>query len=284
MAKTKQTARKVDPPVRQAGMEPAVLVPPAPQHEEVPQEEVGAQEGAKEVEVVQPEGQVTAEQDPKDPATQPGTSTSKTPATSASTGAAEVLVYMNKCQGFAKTWFEEVVEKKEQAYRDLVASLVGLIEEQSKSKDLKLGFVGFSDQEVDNVLESISDMSGKYIDSVDRLQVEVSKEEEEISRKRFTESKKASEVQMVLNEYYDAAKDLCHYQALYMARLEKLSKVLDNPDRLLAIINHVRLPAVQVTVTTKEQDKKQAGLSGEEMVILEHLPEGRGLESGSTSR
>ena len=47
MAKTKQTARKVDPPVRQAGMEPAVLVPPAPQHEEVPEEEAGGQEGSR---------------------------------------------------------------------------------------------------------------------------------------------------------------------------------------------------------------------------------------------
>ena len=63
---------------------------------------------------------------------------------------------MNKCQGFAKRWFKEIVEKKEQAYRDLIASLVGLVEEQSKTKDLKVGVVGFSDQEVDNVLESIS--------------------------------------------------------------------------------------------------------------------------------
>ena len=30
---------------------------------------------------------------------------------------------------------------------------------------------------------------------------------------------------------------------------------------------------MQVTVTTREWDKKQAGLSGEEMVILEHLPD-----------
>ena len=280
MAKTKQTARKVDQPVRQEGMEPAVLAPQAPQHEEEPQGEEGAQAGAEEIEVVEPEGQVTAEQDPADLAAQPGTSTSTTPATNASTGAADVLVYMNKCQGFARTWFEEVVEKKEQAYHDLIASLVGLIEEQSKSKDLKLGLVGFSDQEVDNVLESISDLSGKYIDSVDRLQVEVSKEEEEITRKRFTESKKASEVQKALDEYYDAAKDLCHSQTVYMARLEKLSKVLDNPDRLLAIINHVQLRALQVTVTTKEQDKKQAGLSGEEMVILEHLPKAEGWKVG----
>ena len=106
MAKTKQTARKVDQPARQEGMEPAVLAPQAPQHEEEPQGEEGAQAGAEEIEVVEPEGQVTAEQDPADPAPQPGTSTSTTPATSASTGTADVLVYMNKCQGFAKTWFE----------------------------------------------------------------------------------------------------------------------------------------------------------------------------------
>ena len=56
--------------------------------------------------------------------------------------------------------------------------------------------------------------------------------------------------------------------------------MLDNPDRLLAIINHVQLPAVQVMVTTKEQDKKQAGLSGEEMVILEHLPKAEGWKVG----
>ena len=177
MARTKLTARgaKASQPPRQAGMEPALIDPQAPQQEEVPQAEEGAQAAAEEVEVVQPEEQVTAEQDPIDPAAQPGTSTSTTPVTSASTGAADVLVYMNKCQDFAKTWFEEVVEKKEEAYRDLIASLVGLAEEQSKAKDLKIGIVGFSGQQIDNVLESISDTSGKYIDSVDRLQVEVSK-------------------------------------------------------------------------------------------------------------
>ena len=282
MARTKQTARgaKVSQPARQEGMEPAVLAPLAPQHEEVPQEEEEAQAGAEEVEVVQPEEKVTTEQDPVDPAGQPGTSTAPTPGTSASTGAAETTIYMNKCQDFAKTWFEEVVEKKEQPYRDLIASLVSLAEEQSKAKDLKIGIVGFSDQEVDNVLESISDMSGKYIDTVGHLQVEVSKEEEEITRKRFMESKKVSQEQKVLDEYYDAAKDLCQSQVLYMAQLEKLSKVLDNPNRLLAIINHVQLPAVQVTVTTKEQDKRQAGLSGEEMVILQHLPDVEGWKVG----
>ena len=122
--------------------------------------------------------------------------------------------------------------------------------------------------------------SGKYIDTVGHLQVEVSKEEEEIMRKRFMDSKKASQEQKALDEYYDAAKDLCQSQALYMARLEKLSKVLDNPDRLLAIINHVQLPAVQVTVTTKKQDKRQAGLSGEEMVIIQHLPDTEGWKVG----
>ena len=58
-----------------------------------------------------------------------------------------------------------------------------------------------------------------------------------------------------------------------MVSLEKLSRELDDPDRLLSIINHVQLPAVQVTVTTREQEKKQAGVTGEELVIMEHLPE-----------
>ena len=76
--------------------------------------------------------------------------------------------------------------------------------------------------------------------------------------------------------------DLCDSQTVYMIALEKLSKTLDNPDRLLAIINHVQLPAVQVTVTTREQDKKQAGVSGEEMVILEHLPKAENWKVGHT--
>ena len=187
---------------------------------------------------------------------------------------------MNKCQELARVWFEEVVEKKEVAYHDLIASLVSLVEEQSKTKDLQIGIAGFSDQQVVNVLESISDTSGKYIDSIDHFQLEVSKEEDEITRKRFTESKKASAAQKALDKYYDAAKDLCQAQAMYMVKLEKLSKTLDNPNRLLAIINHVQLPAVQVTVTTREQDKKQAGVSGEEMVILEHLPEAESWKVG----
>ena len=287
MAKTKQTARKVDQSGRQAGMEPAVL---EPQHEEVPEErevaqreaQEGAQEGTEEVEVVPPEEQVTGVQDPIDPAAQPGPSTSTAPVVSASTGTLDVVAYMNKSQELARVWFEEVVKKKEVAYRDLIASLVSLVEEQSKTKDLQLGLVGFSGQQVVSVLESIADTSGKYIDSIDRFQLEVSKEGEEITRKRFTESKKASAAQKALDEYYDTARDLCQAQAMYMVKLEKLSKALDNPDRLLAIINHVQLPAVQVTVTTRQQDKKQVGVSGEEMVILEHLPEAETWKVGRT--
>ena len=67
MAKTKQTARKVRPTARHAGMEPAVL---GQQQEEVPEEEDVAQEGAQEepqkgaeeVEVVPPGEEVTGEQ------------------------------------------------------------------------------------------------------------------------------------------------------------------------------------------------------------------------------
>ena len=66
MAKTKQTARKVDESGRQADMEAAVL---GPQHEEVPEEveaaqgeaQEGAQEGTEEVEVVPHEKPVTGE-------------------------------------------------------------------------------------------------------------------------------------------------------------------------------------------------------------------------------
>ena len=283
MAKTKQTARKVDQPVRQAGMEQAVL---GQQQEEVPEEEdvaqEGAREGTEEAEGVQPEEEVTGEQDPVDPTAQPAPSTSKDPAGSASTGTLSVVAYMSKCQDLAKVWFEEVVNKKEVAYCDLIDSLVSLVEGQSKAKDLQVGLAGFSDQEVVNVLESIADTSGKYIDSIEKFQLEVSKEEEEITRKRFTEGKKASATQKALDDYYDAARDLCDSQAAYMIALEKLSKTLDNPDRLLAIINHVQLPAVQVMVTTREQDKKQAGVSGEEMVILEHLPEAENWKVGRT--
>ena len=266
-------------------MEAAVL---GQQQEEVPEEEdvaqegaeEGAQKGAEEGEGVPLGDEVTGEQDPVDPAVQPTPSTSTAPAGSTSTGTLSVVAYMSKCQDLAKVWFEEVVKKKEVAYRDLIASLVSLVERQSKTKDLQVGLAGFSEQQVVKVLESIADTSGKYIDSISHFQVEVTKEEEEITRKRFTESKKASAIQTALDDYYDAARDLCDSQAAYMIALEKLSKTLDNPDRLLAIINHVQLPAVQVTVTTREQDKKQAGVSGEEMVILEHLPEAENWKVG----
>ena len=236
--------------------------------------------GTEDIEVVDPEKQVTAELGQGDPEAQPSTSKAPTAPPSASVVSAEVKKYMEKSQGFAKTWFEQVVEKKEQAYRDLIASLVDQVEEQSRSKDLKIGIVGFSKKEVDMVLESIDDTSGKYLDKVGRLQMEVSKEEESIEWRRFTKSKKASEEQNALDEYYDAAKDLCHSQKVYMARVDKLSKVLGDLDRLLAIINHVQLPAVQVTVTTREQDKKQAGLTGKEMVIAVHLPVAEGWTTG----
>ena len=183
---------------------------------------------------------------------------------------------MNLCQGFAKTWINEVVEKKEQAYHDLITSLIDLVKEQNKIKDLKVGIDDLDEEGIKTVLESIPDMSRKYIDSIGCAQVEIWKEEEEITRKRFTEQKKVTEQHKVLDEYYEAAKDLCKSQKIFMAKLENLSKVLDNPKRLLALINHVQLPAVQVTMTTKEQDKKLARLTGKEILIAQHLPNNEG--------
>ena len=87
--------------------------------------------------------QVTGEQDPVDPTAQPAPGTSTAPTSSASTGTLSVVAYMSKCQDFAKVWFEEVTQKKEVAYRDLIAKLVSLVEEQSKGKDLQLGLAGF---------------------------------------------------------------------------------------------------------------------------------------------
>ena len=133
MAKTKQTARNTDSSGRQAGMESVVL---QPQHEEVPEEEETAQgeaqgeslekvqEGIKEVEVVTLGEKVTGEQDPIDPVAQPGLSISKASVVGTSTGTLGVVAYMKKSQEFARVWFKEVVEKKEVAYRDFIASLV----------------------------------------------------------------------------------------------------------------------------------------------------------------
>ena len=291
MARTKQTARgsKSSQPTRQPGMEAAVV---EQQQEEVQvDEDVAPKEAEGEVqkEAVEVEGaptgeevtgeQVTGEQDPVDPTAQPAPGTSTAPTSGASTGTLSVVAYMSKCQDFAKVWFEEVTQKKEVAYRDLIAKLVSLVEEQSKGKDLQLGLAGFSEQQILGVLESISDTSGKYMSQIRHFQIEVEKEEEEITMQRLTE-KKTSAVQIALDDYYDCAKDLCQAQAAYMVSLEKLSKTLDNPDRLLSIINHVQLPAVQVTVTTREQEKKQAGVTGEEMVIMEHLPEAEPWKMG----
>ena len=269
-------------PTRQPGMEAAVV---EQQQEEVQVDEDVVPEGAEgevqkeAVEVEEaPTGekvtgeQVTGEQDPVDPTANPTPGTSTAPTSSASTGTLSVVAYMSRCQDFAKVWFDEVVQKKEVAYRDLIARLVSLVEEQSKEKDLQLGLADFGEQQILSVLESITDTSGKYMAQISHFQIEVSKEEEEITKKRLTE-KKTSAVQVALDDYYDCAKDLCQAQAAYMVSLEKLSKTLDNPDRLLSIINHVQLPAVQVTVTTREQERKQAGVTGEEMVIMEHLPE-----------
>ena len=280
MAKTKQTARKVDP-TRQPGMEPAVVE--VPEQEEAAQGEVAqeeVQEGPREVVEEQAGEEVTGEQDPVDPTAQPTPSTSQAPTGSAGTGTLSVVAYTNKCQAFAKLWFEEVVQKKEVAYRELIASLLSLVEEQGKDKDLQLGLSDFGEKEVVSVLDSIADTSGKYMGDIDRYQVEVSKEEEGITRKRFTETKKASAAQKALDDYYDAARTLCDSQAAYMVALEKLNKQLNDPDKLLAIINHVQLPAVQVTVTTREQEKRQAGVSGEQMVVLEHLPDAEGWKMG----
>ena len=174
------------------------------------------------------------------------------PSTSTSTSTAEISAYMTKWQGYGKKWFEEVAEKKEEAYGDLIASLIGLVKEQNKTRDLKVGVAELDARDIDAVIESIPDMSSKYIQFIGHYQVEVLKEEEEIDKKRLTEKKKDNKQQRALNEYYDAAKDLCRSQAIYMAKVENLHKVIENPDQFLAIINHVQLPAVQVMVTTKE--------------------------------
>ena len=138
---------------------------------------------------------------------------------------------------------------------ELIDSLIDLVKEQDKIRDLKVEVANLSDEDIDAVIESIPDTSGKYIKFIGHYQVEVEKEEEDIDRKRLTEKKKHNEIQTALDEYYAAAKDLCDSQAVYMPSVEKLQRIIDNPDIFLSIINHVQLPSIQMTVTTKEQDK-----------------------------
>ena len=218
MAKTKQTARKMDVQPRQEGLEAAVVVPPTHQEgEDIQEQEAEETVGTGE----QPsQEQVDTSKYPEDPTGPLEASAAPIPSTSAGTGTAEITTYMTKCQGFAKTWIEEVVEKKEQAYRDLIAGLIGLVREQNKVRDLKVGVDNLDEGDIKAVLDSIPDMSGKYVDDIGRTQVEVYKEQEEITRKRFTEQKKATEQQAALNEYYQAAKDLCQSQKIFMAKLE----------------------------------------------------------------
>ena len=99
---------------------------------------------------------------------------------------------------------------------ELISSLLDLVKEQDKIRDLKVEVADLSDEDIDAVNESIPDTSGKYIKFIGHYQVEVEKEEEDINRKRLTEKKKDSPVQTALDEYYAAAKDLCHSQAVYM--------------------------------------------------------------------
>ena len=138
---------------------------------------------------------------------------------------------------------------------ELIDSLIDLVKEQDKIRDLKVEVANLSDEDIDAIIESIPDTSGKYIKFIGHYQVEVEKEEEDIDRKRLTEKKKHNVIQTALDEYYAAAKDLCDSQAVYMPKVEKLQRIIDNPDVFLSIINHVQLPSIQMTVTTKEQDK-----------------------------
>ena len=280
MAKTKQTARKLDP-TRQPGMESAVLE--VPEQEEAAQGEAAqeeVQEGPREVVEEQAGEEVTGEQDPVDPTAQPTPSTSQAPTGSAGTGTLSVVAYTNKCQAYAKLWFEEVVQKKEVAYRELIVSLLKLVEEQGKDKDLQLGLSGFGEKEVVSVLDSIADTSGKYMGDIDRYQVEVSKEEEGIKRKRFTEAKKASATQKALDDYYDAARTLCDSQAAYMVALEKTKQTIKLPRQTVG-----NNKPCSDSCSTGDGDHQGAGeeagrVSGEQMVVLEHLPDAEGWRMG----
>ena len=129
---------------------------------------------------------------------------------------------MSKWQEYTKTWIDEVPDKQEQAYRNLIASLIDLIKEQDEVRDLKVGVEELGDEDIDTIIGSIPDMSGKYIKLIGKYQVEVSKEEEETGRMRLSAKKKDDKVQHALNEYFNSAKDLCQYQAIYMMKVEKL--------------------------------------------------------------
>ena len=136
MARTKQTARKMSEQSGQQGVVPAVIVAPTPQQEEGEQEAEKVAEPGEET----AQEQVDTSKDPEDPTGPLEPSEGPTPSTSASTSAAEITAYMTKYQGFATTWIEEVIEKKEQAYRDLISGLISLVIEQNKVRDLKVGY------------------------------------------------------------------------------------------------------------------------------------------------
>ena len=231
MARTKQTAYGSSAMAsRPVGMEQAMLLPVDQPEQQGEQEEV---EITGEGNIPKPQ-QAAPSKDPpaKDPTENPtdptdpskgvqgdaeanletatqglqaNTSTSD-PSTSTSTGADEPTdkVYTSKWQEYTKTWLEEVPEKQEVAYKSLIEKLLALV--QGQGKDLKVGVDDLGDDDIESIIYSIPDTSGKYIKMIGKFQFSVTKEEEETSRKRLMKVKKDDKVQRAMTEYFDAAK------------------------------------------------------------------------------
>ena len=117
------------------------------------------------------------------------------------------------------------------------------------------------------MLDCIADKSGKYL-SEDDFAVYVKRAEVEKEKKQYAVSSKAKEA---IRQYYKATVGLCEAQTTLMEKTRELEAAVDK-EIFLDIIRQVQLPAVQVTIRTREQEETLEGKTYRELTLLKHLP------------
>ena len=166
--------------------------------------------------------------------------------------------YVRAYQAASKKWLDTVVKDGEAANNRLFDQL------------LKLGdpYIDNFDQAVrEQVLKSIRDKTGRFLDDDDFVTYVETEEEKQKPRYTFTSDAKAA-----LTDYYDAVHTLCEAQQNFAKSTQVLEKKITDKSVFLDIVKQVQLPSVKVEIRTVEELERMEGKTYRDLTLLCHLP------------
>ena len=138
---------------------------------------------------------------------------------------------------------------------------------------------GLDQADRQQVYNCIKDRTGIFLSQDENIRYVETEEELETPEFKFT-----GETKEALKNYYDAAHELCAAQTSFAKATQELESKVKDKTVFLSIIQQVRLPSVQIHVSTVEEVEQLEGKTYRELTMSQHLPNAKKIYRNATDQ